>query len=235
MEMLSKLEQLAKRRNKDLFKLEASKTNAQDKLTRVPSRTKNPLHKKSLNHFVKKFSTVNLDSGGGGGATEMSQEEVGLKLKSINRSHVEKVVGLEEKYLLEEMELREKYLEQEFSAAEKSMCKSQANQLKSLESLYTKESSEVLKRIESEDKTQDGGKVENVSREDIQRERRERLVKKGVQEKGKLKELYDGRKKELEQAQDRRRVELREELSTRRNHIRADHKRRTEEIQSSLR
>ena len=29
MEMLSKLEQLAKRRNKDLFKLEASKTNAQ--------------------------------------------------------------------------------------------------------------------------------------------------------------------------------------------------------------
>ena len=33
------------------------------------------------------------------------------------------------------------------------------------------------------------GKLEtsNVSREDIQRERRERLVKKGVQEKGKLK------------------------------------------------
>ncbi len=41
----------------------------------------------------------------------------------------------------------------------------------------------------------------NASKDELRRERRERLVKKGVQEKGKLKEMYTGRKQELEQAQ----------------------------------
>ena len=48
----------------------------------------------------------------------------------------------------------------------------------------------------------------NASKDELRRERRERLVKKGVQEKGKLKEMYTGRKQELEQAQERRKEEL---------------------------
>ena len=47
---------------KDLTKLESSKSSAEEKLTRVPSRTKNPLHNKSFNKIVKKFSTVQLEA-----------------------------------------------------------------------------------------------------------------------------------------------------------------------------
>ena len=54
-ELDAKLDQLARKRLKDLGKLESSKTTAEEKLTRVPSRTKNPLH------IIKKFSTVNLE------------------------------------------------------------------------------------------------------------------------------------------------------------------------------
>jgi len=241
-ELSYKLEQLAKKRHKDLLKLEASKSSAEDKLTRVPSRTKN-----SLKGIVQKFSTVSLvaplvdnaestigsssASYSPGSTNTGTQDDMEDKLKHLARTYNEKAAGFEQRYLQDEFELREKYLDMMLHSAEKNMQKSQACQLKSLENLYNKESSEVLKRIESEDKCQND-KLEhgNVSREDIQRERRERLVKKGYHEKSKLKELYDGRKRELIQAQERRKKELVEEWEKRRRENKAEHKRRSEQI-----
>ena len=60
---MTKLDQLNKKLQKDLIKLESSKSNQEEKLSRVPSRSKNPLQHNSINKIVKKFSTVNLDSG----------------------------------------------------------------------------------------------------------------------------------------------------------------------------
>ncbi len=60
--MVGKLEQLNKKLQKDLIKLESSKCNQEEKLSRVPSRSKNPLQHNSLNKIVKKFSTANLDT-----------------------------------------------------------------------------------------------------------------------------------------------------------------------------
>ena len=51
----------------------------------------------------------------------------------------------------------------------------------------------------------------SISREELQRDRRARLIKRGVTERGKLQELYSGRRAELEAAQERVRGELRTE------------------------
>jgi len=55
----------------------------------------------------------------------------------------------------------------------------------------------------------------SLSKEEQQRDRRTKMVKRGVFERGKLQELYLGRRKELEAAQGRVREELKAEKETR--------------------
>ena len=68
------------------------------------------------------------------------------------------------------------------------MGKSQSSQLKALESLHSREANDVMKRLEQESKVeeQEKGSMASVSREELQRERRARLVKRGVTERNKL-------------------------------------------------
>ena len=183
-ELSSKVEQLRKKKEKEMIKLQASKSNAEDKLTRAPSKPKNPLNKRSLNKIIKKFSTANLDSN----TSAQSPEEVEAKRETLKRNHCEKELACERNFLLLEKELKEKYLESAFGCAEKIMMKSQSSQLKSLENLHNHEASEVMKRIEMESKVEENekGSLASISKEDLQRERRARLVKRGVTERGKL-------------------------------------------------
>ena len=74
----------------------------------------------------------------------------------------------------------------------------------------------------------------NASKDELRRERRERLVKKGVQEKGKLKEMYTGRKLELEQAQERRKEELKEEKERQEQELKKLYSMRNQEIKVTI-
>jgi len=230
-ELNSKVEQLRKKKEKEMIKLQASKSNAEDKLTRAPSKPKNPLNKRSLNKIIKKFSTANLDSN----TSVQSPEEVEAKRETLKRNHCEKELACERNFLLLEKELKEKYLESAFGCAEKIMMKSQSSQLKSLENLHNHEASEVMKRIEMESKVEENekGSLASISKEDLQRERRARLVKRGVTERGKLQELYNGRRQELEQAHERVKVEFREELERRRQELNAEHNSVVAELEAS--
>jgi len=193
-EMRSKMEQLLKKKDKDIRKL-------QDKLLRTPSKPKNP-----LGIIKKKFSTPNLESPGSTSTASSASEEV-------KRGQCEKKRLLERQHLVQEHELKERYLEIIYQCAEKVMGKSQSSQLKALESLHSREANDVMKRLEQESKVeeQEKGSMASVSREELQRERRARLVKRGVTERNKLQELYTGRRAELEAAQGRAREELRVE------------------------
>ena len=62
---------------------------------------------------------------------------------------------------------------------------------------------------------QEQGSVVSLSKEEQQRDRRAKMVKRGVFERGKLQELYLGRRKELEAAQLRVKEELKVERETR--------------------
>ena len=75
---------------------------------------------------------------------------------------------------------------------------------------YQKLSSSILKVEEQEQ-----GSVVSLSKEEQQRDRRAKMVKRGVFERGKLQELYLGRRKELEAAQLRVKEELKVERETR--------------------
>merc|ERR1712106_306917 len=154
--------------------------------------------------------------------TSQSPEDVEAKREDLKRTHCEK-------------ELNEKYLESIFSCAEKVMNKSQSSQLKSLENLHNHEASEVMKRIEMESKVEENekGSLASISKEDLQRERRARLVKRGVTERGKLQELYTGRRQELEQAQEKVRMELKAELEERRLELNKEHASRMADMETA--
>lgn len=231
-ELNSKVDQLRRKKEKELIKLKASKSSAEDKLTRTPSKPRNPLNKRSLNKIIKKFSTANLDSN----PPSQSPEDVEARRETLKKTHCEKELTCEKNFLLLEKELKEKYLESVFSCAEKVMNKSQSSQLKSLENLHNHEASEVMKRIEMESKVEENeqGSIASISKEDLQRERRARLVKRGVTERGKLQELYNGRRQELEQAQERVRMELKEELEERRLELNKEHENRMAELEAGL-
>jgi hypothetical protein len=96
-EVNSKLEQMRKKKRKDLGKL-------QDKLLRTPSKPKNPLA-----GFKKKFSTPSMDSPSSSPA--LTQEE--------RRGQCEKKLSCETQYLRQERELKEKYLDSMFECATK--------------------------------------------------------------------------------------------------------------------
>ena len=166
-ELEQKLEQLRKKRNKELTKIQ------EGKLTRAPSKPKNPLNKKSLNKFAKIFSKANLDPATSSSACPDDQD---AKCENLRKLNSEKEIICEKNYLQLETELKEKYYESIFSCAEKLMSKSQSSQLKSLEILHNTEASDVMKRLELDSKD---------SKED-DRERRERLIKRGVTERVKL-------------------------------------------------
>jgi len=197
-EYTSKLDTLRKKKRKEMGKL-------QEKLLRTPSKPKNP-----LGMIKKKFSTPNLESSLSASPPSATPEEV-------RRGQCRKKLDFERNHLIQEKELTEKYLESLFQSAEKVLNKSQSSQLKGLEALHNAEASEVMKRLEQESKVeeQEQGSVVSLSKEEQQRDRRTKMVKRGVFERGKLQELYLGRRKELEAAQGRVREELKSEKETR--------------------
>jgi len=206
-EMEHKLDILLKKKNKDHLKLEQAKTQATDKINKNSGKNKNPLQKNALNKIVKKFSTSGVE---GSYTTTVQSPGTQQQIEhNINRVHDSHMAALENKYLKEEIEIKEKYWKLIYDAAEKAMLKSQANQIKSLDSLFNKESSEIVKKIDSEDKSQSGKhEDQNISKDELRKERMERLIKKGKQEKWKLQDMYDGRKREMEQAQAKCRQDL---------------------------
>jgi len=211
-ELASKLDQLRKKKEKEISRLA-------DKLLRTPSKPKNPLNKRALK-IVKAFSVVSLETAQSG-SVPPTVEETEAKKSEVKKSHCEKKLHCERNFLLMEREVNEKYLDSIFQCAEKVMTKSQSSQLKALENLHAVEANDVMKRLEQETKVeeQEKGSLSSISREDRQRERRAMLVKKGVTERGKLQELYTGRRTELESAQERVRQDLKNDWEARRQQL----------------
>lgn len=209
----SKLEQLRKKRRKDMGKL-------QEKLLRTPSKPKNP-----LGIIKKKFSTPNLESPPSASSSPLDE---------VKKGQCEKKLSCERSYLLLERELSEKYLDNIFQQAEKVLGKSQSSQLKSLENLHSQEAGEVMKRLEQESKVEEAekGSVASISREELQRDRRARLIKRGVTERGKLQELYSGRRAELEAAQDRVRQDLKAEWEARKTELAETSRKALEQLEA---
>ena len=127
-ELDQKLEQLRKKKNKELGKIQDGK------LTRAPSKPKNPLNKRSLNKIAKIFSKANLESTTSPSASPADDPEA--KCENVKRLNAEKEINCERNYLQLETELREKYYESIFSCADKLLSKNQSSQLKTLEILH---------------------------------------------------------------------------------------------------
>jgi len=225
-ELAGKLDQLRKKKEKEMSRL-------QEKLLRTPSKPKNPLNKRSINKIVKAFSTVNLETPQAA-STPPKEEESEARRVEVKKSHCEKKLSCERNYLLMEKDINEKYLESIFQCAEKVMTKSQSSQLKSLENLHSVEANDVMKRLEQETKVeeQEKGSLSSISREDRQRERRAMLVRKGVTERGKLQELYSGRRAELESAQEKVRQDLKNDWEARRAQLAEQYKTALEQLEA---
>jgi len=115
------------------------------------------------------------------------------------------------------------------------MSKQQSSQLSALQSLFETESSEAMKRIETDYKEDnEKGSIASISKEDMQRERRTWIVTRGVTEKRKLQEIYNERKQELEQGHKTVKDELKIKFTNDREELKSDYEHRNKEIELKL-
>ncbi|UYV82929.1 PLCB2 [Cordylochernes scorpioides] len=124
------------------------------------------------------------------------------KLEELQRCHTESLVSLRKDLYRAEKELQEKYQEPLFTALEKAMKLSQEAQMDHLKSLHDREVSELMKRLETQNKED----MKNLSKKHkdknelarIKRELHQKLIEQAVSERQRFSSLLDKRKRELE-------------------------------------
>lgn len=189
---------MAKKFQKEIVELDASKTNTEYMLSQTSNHTKNPLHKASLK-IVKKISASNFENI----TIHQVSHNIEDRRVALQKSYEEKRVQLWKTHAINEKEIKDRYFQLIWQCAEKQIKKSHTSQLKILHNLYSQEVDQIMKRIEKESKNHqtENNTVDQISNGDITRDRRNRLIKRGVAERGHLQEIYNEKKYELEQEQ----------------------------------
>ncbi|KAK9508249.1 hypothetical protein O3M35_007949 [Rhynocoris fuscipes] len=219
-ELEKKLEALRKKQDKEKMRLQSSLD---------PDKSKSKFY--MTNKLVKRLSSKNMyrcfrdssaDSGdgrggggGGGGGEQAPTAEEGTTDvgRSIPRSRSERMLAVFKDHICQERELLEKYHELIFASAHKAMLASQSQQLKLLHSLLERETSDVMRRLQTSRRQE----VKNLAkqhrdRDELVRMKREvasAMVEKGVHERVRLTEIYEKKREELE----RQHNEIRNQLS----------------------
>ncbi|XP_073990729.1 phospholipase C at 21C isoform X2 [Rhodnius prolixus] len=209
-ELEKKLEALRKKQEKEKMRLQCSLD---------PDKPKTKFY--MSNKLVKRLSSKNMDSStesgdaSGRGTTdqpsdEASTPEVG---RSIPRSHSERMLAVFKDHICQERELLEKYHEMIFASAQKAMLASQSQQLKMLHALLERETSDVMRRLQTSRRQEVKALAkQHRDRDELVRMKREvasAMVEKGVHERVRLTEIYEKKRAELE----RQHNEIRNQLS----------------------
>ncbi|KAG8184639.1 hypothetical protein JTE90_022687 [Oedothorax gibbosus] len=175
----------------------------EDKLAKAQEHQKTHIVK-SHSKLAKKGSGIDvqlLKRKSEAGLMAMSVEHQ-TKLDELQKLHNQTLVTLTKELYKSELEVHDKYQEPLYSAIEKSLLASQAAQMEHLKSLHDREVSELMKRLELQNKEEmkDLSKKHKDKNElaRIKRESHQRLIESAVAERQRFSSLLDKRKRELE-------------------------------------
>ncbi|XP_076296651.1 phospholipase C at 21C isoform X1 [Lasioglossum baleicum] len=135
--------------------------------------------------------------------------------KGLPRSQSERLLAVCKAHVQQERELQEKYYDSVFATVEKVMKTSQSTQLKTLKVLHDRETEDVMRKLQATRH----GEVKQLAKvhkdkaelDRMKREVAKMTVEKGVNERSRLKEIYEKKKAELERQHEEVRQRLEEE------------------------
>lgn len=209
LELEKKLEALRKKHEKEKMRLQASLDSEKPKTKFYMS-----------NKLVKRLSSKNMEVAAGETA-EVEAEGNEAPTRSIPRSTSERMLAVHREQINQERELIEKYHEIIFASAQKVMNSSQSQQLKMLGVLLERETSDVMRRLQSSRRQEVKALAkQHRDRDELVRMKREvasAMVEKGVHERGRLIELYSKKRDELE----RQHNEIRTQLTAEKQKVKA--------------
>ncbi|XP_074102173.1 phospholipase C at 21C isoform X2 [Cotesia typhae] len=180
------------------------------------------------NKLVKRLSTKNIFSTDVGlssvtlaETSECQEEGVEGAVKGLPRSQSERLLNIFKEHLDQEKELQDKYHDIVYTMVEKVMKTSQSNQMKTLKVLLEREISSAMRRLQKlrhlEVKQLAKVHKDKAEFDRMKREVAKTTIEKGVNECGRLTDIYDKKKAELESQHE----EIRQKLEEERNKVKA--------------
>ncbi|XP_012521889.1 1-phosphatidylinositol 4,5-bisphosphate phosphodiesterase classes I and II isoform X1 [Monomorium pharaonis] len=219
LELEKKLESLRKKHEKEKMRLQSQKASLDGEKHRSKFCMSNKLVKRLSSKNISFSSEVGLSTLA---LTETSEcpentenREGNEGTRGLPRSQSERFLAVCKAHVQQERELQEKYYENLFATVEKVMRASQANQLKTLQVLFDRETADIKRKLQATRQ----GEVKQLAKvhkdkaelERIKREVAKSTVEKGVNECTRLTKIYDKKRAELERQHEEVRQKLEEE------------------------
>ncbi|XP_018361891.1 PREDICTED: 1-phosphatidylinositol 4,5-bisphosphate phosphodiesterase classes I and II isoform X3 [Trachymyrmex cornetzi] len=219
MELEKKLESLRKKHEKEKIRLQSQKASIDGEKHRSKFYMSNRLVKRLSSKTISFSSEVGLSTLTMPETSECPEDpenREGIEgTRGLPRSQSERFLAVCKAHVQQERELQEKYYENLFATVEKVMRASQSNQLKMLQVLLDRETTDVKRKLQATRQ----GEVKQLAKvhkdkaelERIKREVAKSTVEKGVNECTRLTKIYDKKRAELERQHEEVRQKLEEE------------------------
>ncbi|XP_018054110.1 PREDICTED: 1-phosphatidylinositol 4,5-bisphosphate phosphodiesterase classes I and II isoform X2 [Atta colombica] len=218
MELEKKLESLRKKHEKEKMRLQSQKASIDGEKHRSKFYMSNRLVKRlsSKTIFSSEVGLSTLTMPETSECPEDTENREGIEgTRGLPRSQSERFLAVCKAHVQQERELQEKYYENLFATVEKVMRASQSNQLKMLQVLLDRETTDVKRKLQATRQ----GEVKQLAKvhkdkaelERIKREVAKSTVEKGVNECTRLTKIYDKKRTELERQHEEVRQKLEEE------------------------
>ncbi|XP_018361893.1 PREDICTED: 1-phosphatidylinositol 4,5-bisphosphate phosphodiesterase classes I and II isoform X4 [Trachymyrmex cornetzi] len=218
MELEKKLESLRKKHEKEKIRLQSQKASIDGEKHRSKFYMSNRLVKRlsSKTIFSSEVGLSTLTMPETSECPEDPENREGIEgTRGLPRSQSERFLAVCKAHVQQERELQEKYYENLFATVEKVMRASQSNQLKMLQVLLDRETTDVKRKLQATRQ----GEVKQLAKvhkdkaelERIKREVAKSTVEKGVNECTRLTKIYDKKRAELERQHEEVRQKLEEE------------------------
>ncbi|XP_012521897.1 1-phosphatidylinositol 4,5-bisphosphate phosphodiesterase classes I and II isoform X2 [Monomorium pharaonis] len=218
LELEKKLESLRKKHEKEKMRLQSQKASLDGEKHRSKFCMSNKLVKRlsSKNIFSSEVGLSTLALTETSECPENTENREGNEgTRGLPRSQSERFLAVCKAHVQQERELQEKYYENLFATVEKVMRASQANQLKTLQVLFDRETADIKRKLQATRQ----GEVKQLAKvhkdkaelERIKREVAKSTVEKGVNECTRLTKIYDKKRAELERQHEEVRQKLEEE------------------------
>ncbi|XP_011165948.1 1-phosphatidylinositol 4,5-bisphosphate phosphodiesterase classes I and II isoform X1 [Solenopsis invicta] len=219
LELEKKLESLRKKHEKEKMRLQSQKASLDGEKHRSKFYMSNKLVKRLSSKNISFSSEVGLSTLALTETTECPENaenrEGNEGTRGLPRSQSERFLAVCKAHVQQERELQEKYYENLFATVEKVMKASQSNQLKMLQLLLERETTDVKRKLQATRQ----GEVKQLAKvhkdkaelERIKREVAKSTVEKGVNECTRLTKIFDRKRAELERQHEEVRQKLEEE------------------------
>ncbi|XP_046389160.1 1-phosphatidylinositol 4,5-bisphosphate phosphodiesterase classes I and II [Ischnura elegans] len=238
-EMEKKLESLRRKHEKEKLKVQTQRASQDSERTKPKFYMSHKLVKRLSSKNMEVAPTMGIAPEATSESSECEGDGVGgPRFPGLPRSHSERILALFKEHVSQEKEVKEKYHEAIFSTLEKVMRASQVNQIKTLHVLLERETSEVMRKLQSmrREEVKALSKIHKDKDEmvRIKREVASSMVEKGVNERVRLTQLYEKKREELERQHEEVKLRFEEEKNKARAALQKEYECRFPRVEEEL-